>query len=239
MIIWAAWNGELWYQWVIDRLHGSMRLPLTAAEFWCWTETFKSPAMVPWCPGLCHSYSHCSKASWACNTIRMGKMCMYSSLPPRAQGTTWPTARHGVEAAACSQSECCTSEDLLRYCQWQADISRPLTFHLTVVLSNSWEKQSDTQVTRWGGGLSLWSVYEWAKKKTKKRHSLLKILEYSSNLYSKFYKSDLNLLQPAFPLAEQCYLSMGRHSQSGSAPKWRQGWGIQLPGHRFWFGFHI
>lgn len=148
-----------------------------------------TPAMVPWHPGLCHSLSHRSKASWACNSIRMWKMCMLPSLPPRAWGTTWPTPRHREEGAVCSQAEFGTSEDLLQHCQWQADISQPLAFHLTLALPNSWEKQSDVQKLH-GEGWSWFTKDIWVAKKSKnqnkfkKRHSLLNTLEYSADSHS-------------------------------------------------------
>lgn len=51
IISWTSWNGELWYQCVIDKHHGNMRRPPTAAGLWCWTEVFQSPETPqPWSP---------------------------------------------------------------------------------------------------------------------------------------------------------------------------------------------
>lgn len=198
-----------------------------------------TPAMVPWHPGLCHSLSHRSKASWACNSIRMWKMCMLPSLPPRAWGTTWPTPRHREEGAVCSQAEFGTSEDLLQHCQWQADISQPLAFHLTLALPNSWEKQSDVQKLR-GEGWSWFTKDIWVAKKSKNQNKFKKkgihcwiLLNTLLIHIAQFYEPGLSLL---LPLAEQFWLSMGWHPQGGSAPAGRQGWGLRLPGHRFGAG---
>lgn len=51
LMIWELKTKQLWYLWVIDKLHKSMRRPPTAARLWCRTKAFQTPETPqPWSP---------------------------------------------------------------------------------------------------------------------------------------------------------------------------------------------
>ena len=125
-----------------------------------------TPATVPWCPGLCHCHSQCSKASWACNSIRMGKMHMLPSAPWEHKGQRGQQTSTGKRWLRAHSLDFVPLKVCYRVVN-SKKTSQPLAFQLTLVLLNSWEQQSDAQELC-SEGWSLFMKDLWVTKGTKK-----------------------------------------------------------------------
>lgn len=159
--------GDRWAPW-------KHKVATACSRTWMLNRSLSKPrdtaAVFPWCPGLCHSHSYHNKATWACNTIRMGKNVHAPLTAPRSMRDE--AARSGEEAAVCRHAEICASEDFLQSCWQQLDISWPLSLQPTRVLLNSWEKWSDAQELYGEGWSQFMKVLCMSKINQKKKKGI-------------------------------------------------------------------